>query len=136
MTWLDFVALIAATGVPVNAWLYEDSIIAGWREWFIAWGDYAIPADAADFSPTLWQRSRARIAQLLSCRFCMSHWVPVMLIVAFFIPSLWMPSPWSTVIKFPVYFLAATRFSLILGYAANKLRHRDSDPEADTDNKE
>jgi hypothetical protein len=127
MTWLDFVALILATGTPINAWLYEQSILAGWREWVHAWGDTG--EEDTRFRPRLRDRIRFRLAELATCRFCLSHWVPVILIGAFFVPSMFLIEPWNIIMKLPIYSLAITRGALCLSTVMRRFRRPpDLDP--------
>lgn len=130
MTWLDFIALILATGTPINAWLYEESIVAGWREWIHAWGDNDLEILSRR------DKIRMRVAELLTCRFCLSHWLPLILLVVFFLPSLFISAPWNTIIKFPVYSLAATRGALCLGILMRRCRLAPPEFEDQGDNQE
>ena len=112
MSWLDFVAVALAAGTPINAWLYQFSILASLRERVVVWGESH--GDSTDF--------RSKLAQLLTCRFCMSHWTPALLILLFYLPSLFLREPYCTVVKLPIYSLAATRLTLGWGYFFQKLR--------------
>jgi hypothetical protein len=130
MAWHDLMALVFATGTPINAWLYEESIVAVWREWIIAWGDH-------DGEMPGWRDNlRYTLAELLSCRFCMSHWVPVILILMFYVPSLFVSEPWSIIVKLPIYSLAATRGALCLGIIMRRLLHYSQDADVPGDNQE
>lgn len=130
MTWLDFVVLVLAVGTPINVWLYEESILAGWREWIFAWAEF-------NGEESRWRdRLRYKLGELLSCRFCMSHWVPIILIVLFYLPSLFIIEPWSTVVKLPVYSLAATRAALCLSIMMKRCRLYPPNYEDPGDNQE
>jgi hypothetical protein len=109
----DLFALGLAAGVPVNAWLHKGGIFEEKREKIGTWGD---PDSETESFNTKAERRRGLVAQLLICRFCLSHHTPWILILLFYLPSLWLVDPWSTIVKLPVYSLAATRLSLLLGY--------------------
>ena len=111
MTWLDFIALILATGAPINAWLRDQGIFRGPREWLIAWGDLEGPEDDAEtWQPSRWQRCKALTAELVQCRFCLHYHIPLWLL-GFWALSLFLPPPWSMIARMPIYSLAATRLS-------------------------
>ena len=111
MFWLDFVALVAATGAIVNAWLHPGGLFDDTRDWISVW-------------------AHPKVAQLFNCRLCLSYHAAFWLLVLFFIPSLWLSPPWDVVWFLPVYALAATRFSLLIGTAATAL-DIENDPEVD-----
>lgn len=133
MSWLDLFALILATGVPINAWLYEASILAGWREWLLAYAEGL--SEEHQTRVPLRVRIVMLFAELMTCRFCMSHWVPWILLALFFVPSLFLEAPWQTLMKCPIYALAATRGALCLSNVMRLVRTRISDLE-DIDNQE
>jgi len=116
MSAVDLIAIALAAGVPINAWLYEQSVVAAWREWVSAWGE---PGGSRTRRVGPY---RELVATLLTCRFCLSHWVPLLLIVFFYLPSLWLREPWDIVVKLPIYSMAATRLSLALGYVLQRIR--------------
>lgn len=49
--------------------------------------------------------------ELISCRYCLSHHVPYILLGLFFVPSLFVPVLYSHLFMFPIYSLAVTRMS-------------------------
>ena len=53
-------------------------------------------------------------AWLLNCPYCFSFWTPALLVLPFYIPSLFLWEPWSTLCKIPIYCLAATRIGFIV----------------------
>ena len=113
MYWLEFVALIGATGALVNAWLLKDGLFENWRLHIDWWSD-------PDLDGAPWKNAvRSKINELFKCRVCLSYHVAFWLVVLFFIPSLYLPTPWSVVWFFPVYALAITRFSLLISLASS-----------------
>lgn len=110
MTWLDFIALVLATGAPINAWLLEQGPLSSIREWLIAWGTVEAPADAENWQPSWEDRFRAAIAELVQCRFCLHYYVPGILLICYAIGVFEEP-PWDILWKLPIYALAATRVS-------------------------
>jgi hypothetical protein len=126
---LDFVALILAAGAVVDVW-FNGSIFAEMR----AWAEAKANGDAAlydeeqdplsidtdlpvpDDPPSWWMRIANKIvptwmAELLTCPFCLSYHAPVWLTVVFILPGLFLIEPGSTLLKLPLYCLAATRGS-------------------------
>lgn len=126
MVWLDFIALILATGAPINAWMEPDGLFAGWREWLIAWGDIDRPEDASPgWQPTRWQRVKNGIGKLAQCRFCQHYHVPYLLLIFLGI-SLFLVPPWDTLVKFPIYSLAVTRTAYQLSRFCREEEHDES----------
>ena len=109
MCCLDFVAIVAATGAIVNAWLHPDGLFEDTRDWLSV-------------------RAPAIVAQLASCRLCLSYHVAFWLIVLLYLPSLWLMPPWSMIVKVPIYSLAATRLSILIGLYTDRWGLED-DPE-------
>jgi hypothetical protein len=109
----DLLALGLAAGVPVNAWLHKGGIFEEKREKLATWGD---PDSESPQAGSRVEQMRGLLAQLLTCRFCLSHHIPWILILLFYLPSLLLIEPWSIIVKLPIYSLAATRLSLLLGY--------------------
>lgn len=129
---LDFIAIIGAVGAVVNAWMHRGGLFEDWRDRLEVWASN--PSDetgpAAKSLSWAYHGTRARIAQLFNCRFCLSYHVAFWLIVLFYLPSLWLAPPWSLLVKLPIYSLAATRFSLLLSMAI-ALWNLEDDPEND-----
>jgi len=135
MYWLEFLATVGATGAVVNAWLHKGGLFENWRDAIGVWGLQRpagqLPGGEASYGyPTLSDTVRANISRLCRCRVCLSYHVAFWLLVLFFIPSLWLSPPWDVVWFLPVYALAATRFSLLIGTAATAL-DIENDPEVD-----
>jgi hypothetical protein len=97
MTFVDFLALLLATGAPINAWMHPDGLFEGVRQ-------RAIVLRRGEFSYSL-------LGQLLTCRFCLSYHAAGLLALLFFVPGLFLWEPWTTLLKMPVYVLAAARGS-------------------------
>jgi len=117
MDLLDFVALFLAAGAVVNAWMKKDGLFAGWRDWLAIWGDQSG-----------W---RWFFATLLNCRVCLTYHAAFWLMVVFYLPShFWLSPPWAVVWFLPVYSLAATRLSLLIGSLTASLPI-ENDPEND-----
>jgi len=72
----------------------------------------------------------AKLAWLVNCRVCLSYHAAFWLVVLFYVPSLWLSPPWDVVWYLPVYSLAATRVSLLIGSLTAALPI-DNDPEND-----
>jgi hypothetical protein len=74
---------------------------------------------------------------MVTCKFCFSHHTPWILAAAFFLPALFLPTPWDFVLKIPVYSLAATRLGNIINaftpdlanYYRNEVDFTDEDPD-------
>jgi hypothetical protein len=92
MTVLDLLCLALSTGQVCDTWL-NGTIFAGWRAHL-------------ELNDTWFSR-------LMSCAFCLSHHVVVLLCLLLLISTL-MVNPWDFVIKLPIYALAALRISVIL----------------------
>lgn len=119
MTWLDFVALVLAVGAPINAWLLDQGVFSNRRERIIAWGEWDGEGDG---DMRRWDRIKARIAEGVQCRLCLHYHWPYLLLVLYG-ASLFYQPPWSTLWKFPVYSLAATRLSYQLSQLWSEDEH-------------
>ena len=109
MAILDFVMIFLATGALVNAWMLTGGLFEGWRDFLAAWGE---PEGVSPRSDAV----RQFFAKLLTCRICLTYHVSFWLLVLFYLPSsLWLSPPWAVVWLLPVYALAATRLSLLVG---------------------
>ena len=99
MAFVDLLALVLATGAPINGWFHRGGIFDYAREWVLAWStDH--PSRAAQL-----------FGQLVRCRFCMHYHAPLWLLLLFYVPSLFLVAPWDAFVKLPIYALAATRAS-------------------------
>jgi len=125
MTALDIVVCMLAAGAAVNAWLMKGGLFATWRDTLHAWGEPVgeVPTRADD--------ARWLIAKLFNCRICLTYHVAFWLLVLFYLPSqLWLKPPWDVVWLIPVYALAVTRLSLLIGTITAYL-NIEGDPEND-----
>ena len=119
---LDFVGLFLATGALVNAWLQPDGLFSDVLVAIEVWGE-----GSSRRSPRA-NRIAAAIAELLNCRVCLSYHVAFWLAVLFYVPRLFLASPWDVVVYLPVYSLAATRLSILIGLGLSCL-DLENDPE-------
>lgn len=120
MYWLEFIAIIGAAGALVNAWLHKNGLFENYRDVLTTWGlrrpaGYLPNGEASYVYPTLSDTVRAKISQLLQCRVCLTYHVAFGLTVIFFLPTLWMDERAAVIYFSPMYALAATRFSLLIG---------------------
>lgn len=100
---LDIVMIALAINQVCDTW-FNGTIFAGTRAYLEVWQDVA--------GDTRTDRVRRFFANLLMCRFCLSHHV-----MLFFIVVCWLPTfllSWGIFTMFPVYGLAALRLSLLL----------------------
>jgi len=127
----DFVMLFLASGALVNAWMMKDGLFEGWRDSLLAWGEPRAEIESSFSWPTLGDRWRWFWSKLLTCRVCVTYHVSFWLITIFYLPRLlWLTAPWDVVLFIPVYALAATRLSLLIGAAVTALGI-EGDPEVD-----
>lgn len=125
MMLLDFVMLVLAAGALVNAWMMEDGLFDGWRGWLSAWGE---PSGYDTWGDSV----RWFFAKLFNCRTCLTYHVAFWLIIIFWLPSLfWLKPPMSIAWFIPVYALAVTRLSLLIGTVVTYL-DIEGDPEVDS----
>ena len=130
MNTLDFLALTLAAGDVVDVW-FNGSIFSAARGYMQARADepdtpapddeLTLPAEDPTITEetSAWTRLGDRFiptlaAELLSCSYCFSRHTPFYLAVCFYVPSLFLPSPWSDLVKLPVYTLAASRLGWVL----------------------
>lgn len=130
MNTLDFLALSLAAGDVVDVW-FNGSIFSAARGYMQNRADsldatpepedeLALPEDPTITEETsVWTRLGDRLvptllAELLSCSYCFSRHTPLYLALCFYVPSLFLPSPWSDLFKLPVYALAASRLGWVL----------------------
>ena len=128
MNTLDFLALTLAAGDVVDVW-FNGSIFSAIRGYMQARTDADVPVIDDEPTPeadpeiteetSAWTRCGDRflptlVAELLSCSYCFSRHTPFYLAVCFYVPSLFLASPWSNLVKLPVYVLAAARLGWIL----------------------
>lgn len=136
MNLLDFVVLALASGAVVDAW-FLGSLFASARAFFEEKGNrYEGPADNSPGDPDIapaedelpgWMRAADRAipdaaAELFNCPFCLSHHVPYILLLLFYAPALFLPAPFSTLLKLPAYSLAATQ---LCGWSSKARRSND-----------
>jgi hypothetical protein len=122
---LDFVMLFLAAGALVNAWMMKDGLFEGWRDSLSAWGE------PVHEEPNFGDKWRWFWSKLLTCRVCLTYHASFWLTVLFWLPGLlWLWPPWDVVLFIPVYALAATRLSLLIGSAVTALGI-EGDPEVD-----
>ena len=120
MNFVDLLALALAAGVPINAWLHKDGLFEETREKLTT---------RLEPVPERPSRIRERLVQLITCRFCLSHHTPWILILLFYLPSFWFEDKWQVIIKLPIYSFAATRLSLLLSqWTRIACRAADGDP--------
>jgi len=120
MTFLEFIALLAASGALVDAWLHEPGVFDDAREWFRVWGQPR-PEEITENGLTWRAWARGKIAQLSECRTCLTYHAAFWLLVLFWLPSFWLNPPWDWIVFLPVFSLAATRFSLLLADLQDRL---------------
>jgi len=133
MVLLDFASIALAATAVIDVWQHG-SIFAELREYIKTRVDGILTGtddpegaggtDDEDETPG-WMKFLDRwlpdlFARLLDCPFCMSYWVPAVLLILFFVPSLWLPQPWSVVCMLPVHALAATAIGHVLLPAGDK----------------
>lgn len=108
MTTLEFLAISLAAAAIVDAWR-KGSIFAGPR---------AAVADIAANSP-----DAPAYYRLLDCWYCLSYWVPALLIAPLVLPGLIWP-PLKPYLMLPAYGLAATRLLVLVnGLVPERMRH-------------
>jgi hypothetical protein len=104
MNWLDLVVLILASNAIITAWMYDGTpILWDWHQQLVAWGEFC---PGGDNKPTRWERFRYLVGRGADCRYCLSHHVPLGLLLFFALPGLLWPAakpyfmliPWSLAI--------------------------------------
>jgi len=105
---LDFIVIFLATGAAVNAWLHKGGLFEGFRDWLAVMNE---PVARPWWCDWFW----SKLYQLMTCRICLTYHVAFWLIVLFYLPHIWLPAPWGLIWFVPVYSLAATRVSLLIG---------------------
>lgn len=146
MEWFDFLVLVLASSGMLEAWfkgslftelraVMQDKDTAFWSEmprshWSLERSMAAADEDApGGTSQPVWLRLvdwwvPNFVGALLSCSFCFSYHAPFWLGLLFWAPSLWLPAPWSAILKLPLYALAATRAgNIATGLLPAKLRY-------------
>lgn len=122
----DLAAVILAAGAVLDAWA-KGEIFDALRTYVHRRAAGIRGPVMEDLAPGLtveypwWARVLDRVlptffAQAWSCLFCASYHAPAYLLALWYLPSLWLPSPWDVVWKLPIYSLAATRV-VVLGNA-------------------
>jgi hypothetical protein len=131
MHWLDFIALILAASAVTDVWL-NGSIFSTLLALLQDKADSSIlePEDATAAADELREGEAVpisgfvrlvdtvvppKIAELLTCWFCLSHHTPWILSMLFLFPALFVTTPAGVfLLKLPVYSLAATRVSFLI----------------------
>jgi hypothetical protein len=115
MTLLDFAAVSLAAAAAVDAWR-QGSLFARWRDPIdrraIAYED-GIVGFAWD------GRRYPFFALLLRCWYCLSHWVPAILIAGCVVPGMIRPAA-APYLMLPVYSLAATKVVALLNWMTHE----------------
>ena len=143
MTWLDFFVLMLAASAVVDVW-FNGSLFADLRALMqdiagtdggdgpivpvIAPGEDAStdeddPASGSTGLPILLgladRLTPKFVAEILSCDFCFSYHAPWIVGMVFFLPALWVTTPWLVfLLKLPAYALAATRLGNLINAVA------------------
>jgi len=126
---LDFVMLFLAVGALVNAWMMQGGLFHATRtRIWLRWGYPGLGEEPANKGEIL----RWAFAKLLNCRICLTYHVSFWLIIIFWLPGLWLDPLWAKAWFIPVYALAATRLSLLIGTAVTYM-DIEGDPEVDPD---
>jgi len=120
MTILEFVAVCLAAGALVDAWLHEPGLFDEVREWISVWGQPR-PDEVRETGLTWRAWGRGKIAQLAGCHKCMTYHAAFWLLLLFWLPSHWLNPPWTQILFFPIWALAATRFSLLMADLHDRL---------------
>lgn len=156
MNWLDFIVLTLAGSGVLEAW-FKGSIFGPSRElmklkddaWEAGTPIPATPSQAVDgdqapesvveeatgeplrgYLRMLDRGTPDVVGAMLSCDFCFSYHACFWFGLVFWVPSLFLAEPWSAIIKFPLYSLAATRAGNILtGMLPPRLRYKEVDDE-------
>jgi hypothetical protein len=110
MDWWELAALGFAIGIPVEIWLKPGGLLEGPREWVIAWGSSIASADRLSRK----DRLRLLVAELAQCGFCLTRWSAILLTIMLVAPSLWTAPPWRSLLRLPIYAMAAVRISDML----------------------
>jgi hypothetical protein len=136
MEWLDFLVLTLASSGMLELW-FKGSIFAGVRSlaetkdedfWnppeppgptspeaaFVAEHDDTLEETPLSWPLRLYDRLPNWVGALMICRLCFSYHAPFWLGLTLWAPSLWLPEPWGSLLKFPLYALAASRAGNIL----------------------
>lgn len=109
--WLDFIAVIFATGAIIDVW-HKGSIFQTIRAYTEALQDVTPP-----------ESPKGRLLELLNCPFCKSYHVPVYLFLLLLAGD-WAGATMSALVRVVIYGWAATRISnLINGLLPNQLRY-------------
>lgn len=110
MSLLDFWMVLLAAGALVNAWMLRGGLFETWRDWLAVWGN----AQHSGLPPE--RKFRWIVGKLFTCRTCLTYHVAFWMLVVFYIPKTLLLGPSAGVVWFiPVYALAASRLSLLIG---------------------
>jgi len=126
MTILDLIALALAAGAVLDAWA-NGSIFEDLRTYIARRADGYVgpPEDGLIPDPSIvreypwWARMLDKVlprffALAWDCLFCSSYHAPAYLLLVFYLPSLALSPPYDTIVKLPIYSLAATRAANLL----------------------
>lgn len=119
MIWLDLLVLSIASHQAVVVWLLPGGPLEELRLWLEAYftGRVAALLTTPNRQSLCWQLRfwwRSKLLKLVSCLVCLHHWWPALLILSGYLPSLWLPDPWATILRLPSWSLAATWLGLRL----------------------
>jgi hypothetical protein len=135
MEWLDFLVLTLASSGLLELW-FKGSIFASVRSlaeikdedfWhppepvstspeaaFVAEHDDTVEETPLPWPLRLYDLLPNWVGALMICRLCLSYQTPFWLGLLLWVPSLWLPDTWGSLLKFPLYALAASRAGNIL----------------------
>ncbi len=124
---LDFVAVAFASGAVLDAWA-NGSIFDALRDYVRrrADGEIGPPSvppgelpEGVEIVYPIWAKILDRVVPRFfmlawDCLFCASYHAAAYLLLVFYVPSVFLPHPWSVLVKLPIYSLAATRVANLL----------------------
>ena len=138
---IDFAALALAVSAVTDSW-FLGSLFAEARAFF---EEKAVSADTATEqdgtgdpdTPTVderpyWMRIADRAipdaaAELMNCPFCLSHHIPYVLLLLFYVPSLFLGWPYAAIVKLPIYSLACTQAARWLSVSRRRYEHSNNE---------
>lgn len=114
---IDLVIMALAARAIVDAWLHPGGLFETVRERIHTWGDFqADETDGSSYSeyvaPTVVDRLRYRISQLLNCRVCLTYHVSAIVFVMLWLSHV--SSTWLSIFRMPVYVFAVAGLANIL----------------------
>jgi hypothetical protein len=111
MNLLDLFALACAAHALTLAWMMKDGLFAELRDKIDVWGSYA-PVDLANGVATRRAWIKHKIAYGLQCPICFTFHTAFWLGLIFLGPSFFCDGPVASLLKLPIYTLAAARISI------------------------